>query len=1010
MSTLDLKPSHAPLKKYYDALEQFGQMAITHELGVEIAFYELLNHCARKMGERWAIVRARRVKGAKGKDVVPDATVLGEGLVRGFWEAKDSADDLKVEARKKFEKGYPKDNILFQEPRRALLYQDGLLKFEGEITDPEKLVQVLKLFFEYRRPEHEEWEKAVEEFKVQVPNLAEALKAAIEKERKTNKRFIAAFDGFYALCRQAINPNLSAEAVEGMLIQHLLTERIFRKVFDNPDFSRRNVIAAEIEKVIDALTSRSFNREQFLKDYDFFYKAIERNAENARDYSEKQTLLNTVYERFFQGWSVKEADTHGIVYTPQSIVDFMVRSVDQILTSKFGCSINDESVHILDPFVGTGNFIVKVVRELSPTAVGRKYSAGLHCNEILLMPYYIACMNIEHAYHERTGEYKAFPGICLVDTFELSEGDQTKLGFMAEENAERVEQQKRAPIFVVIGNPPYNGSQMDDNDNNKNRKYPILDARVSSTYTASSKASLKKYGDPYIKALRWATDRIPPDRGIVCLITNHSFLAKTVFDGIRAHIRRDFDEAYFLDLGGNVFDNPKLSGTVHNVFQIKVGVSINFLIRKTESNERSCQLNYSRLDEYWTREQKLRFLDERGAYNKLNWSVIRPDKDEDWLLGEKDVTFSLGLPMAGLIFGDNAIGISTNRDPWVYSFSPTDLYQRSGILVRRFNTEVSRWIGNGRPENVDDFVDYDSIKWSEHLKKELQHGKATSLEAGTLRRVEYRPFTGLTLFEHPVFVDRPGRQPGFDITFDSPAIALSGTASNKPFQCLMSASVVSLDFLEKTQVFPLRVAGTDNLRNEALDLFQAHYKDASLTKSAVFYYVYGVLHDPEYRTRYAANLKRELPRIPFAPDFWAYAKAGQRLAELHMEYEKQKPYPLQETFKPGKFEWRVEKMKLSKDKTQLIYNEHLTLSGIPKAVFAYQLGNRSALEWVVDQYQVSTDKRSGIVNDPNREDDPEYIYRLVRQVITVSLETVALVNALPGLALPQTAQSAATVQ
>ena len=363
-----------------------------------------------------------------------------------------------------------------------------------------------------------------------------------------------------------------------------MTERIFRTVFQNSEFTRRNAIAKEIETVILALTSQSFSREEFLKRFDHFYRAIEQTASTIDSFPEKQTFLNNIYERFFQGFSVDVADTHGIVYTPQPIVNFMVKSVEDILQKEFGKSLSDENVHILDPFVGTGNFMVHIIDEIKKTSLERKYANELHCNEVMLLPYYIASMNIEHEYFEKVGRYEPFEGICLVDTFDMAEQNQTSLSFMTEENTSRIERQKRSPITVVIGNPPYNVGQLNENDNNKNRKYKVMDKRVAETYAKDSKATNKNaLSDPYVKAIRWATDRIKDD-GIVALVTNGSFIDSIAFDGMRSNLEKDFDAIYVLDLGGDVRRNPKLSGTTHNVFGIQVGVSVNIFVKKGRQN------------------------------------------------------------------------------------------------------------------------------------------------------------------------------------------------------------------------------------------------------------------------------------------------------------------------------------------------------------------------------------------------------------------------------------------
>ena len=579
MHRLNLKPTHKPVEEYYKALAQFKVLRVTHEGAVRSAFQDLLAACGRQFN--WTLVPEWPIKRAARHALRVDGALLDQYRLRhGVWEAKDESDDLPKEIKKKVAAGYPTDNILFQAPERAILWQNGREVFDADLTRADELVKALTHFFEYQPPAYEQWEQAVADFQTEIPEFGRALTELIEQERKTNPRFRAAFGDFYELCRQSINPNLSEQAVEEMLIQHMLTERIFRTVFRNSDFTRRNVIAHEIEKVIDALTARAFSREEFLRRFDHFYRAVETTAATIDDFAQKQEFLNAVYEKFFQGFSVKVADTHGIVYTPPSIVSFKVRSVEEILQKEFGRSLSSEGVHILDPFVGTGNFIVHVMQAIKKTALPQKYAAELHCNEVMLLPYYIASLNIEHEYFELTGAYEPFPGICLVDTFELAEAGQAALSFMTPENTQRVERQKRSPITVVIGNPPYNAWQLNENDNNKNRKYKQMDRRVAETYAKDSKATNKNaLSDPYIKAIRWASDRIGAE-GIVAFVTNNSFVDNLAFDGMRKHLAQDFDELYVLDLTGNVRKNPKLSGTTHNVFGIQVGVSINIFVRK----------------------------------------------------------------------------------------------------------------------------------------------------------------------------------------------------------------------------------------------------------------------------------------------------------------------------------------------------------------------------------------------------------------------------------------------
>jgi hypothetical protein len=392
MPSLNLKPTHAPVKKYYATLQRFARGHFDKEGNIRGAFEDLLKHCARQYD--WTLVPEYSIPRKDRNPLSVDGALLDAfNLPRGYWEAKDTKDSLEAEMKKKFEVGYPRSNILFQRPDRALLFQDGRIAFNDSIEDAEKLVAVLRLFFEWRQPDHDSWDRAASDFSERIPEIARGVMKLIDEERRTNRVFVERFAAFAELCRESINPDLKDEAVEEMLVQHLLTERIFRQIFGNREFTRRNVIAAEIEKVIDSLTSHHFSRDEFLRELDPFYKAIEQAASTVEDYSQKQQFLNTIYERFFQSFNRKQADTHGIVYNPQPIVDFMVRSVEEILKTEFSRSLSDKDVHILDPFVGTGNFITRVMREIKTSHLPQKYREELRCNEVMLLPYYIASTN-----------------------------------------------------------------------------------------------------------------------------------------------------------------------------------------------------------------------------------------------------------------------------------------------------------------------------------------------------------------------------------------------------------------------------------------------------------------------------------------------------------------------------------------------------------------------------------------------------------------------------------------
>ena len=1026
MPNLNIKPTHKPIKNYYAELETYERLGEQNEGTVRAAFQSLLQHYCHQSNLTLLCEKTRYTP--EKRRITPDGEIVDTfKLPYGYWEAKDTQDDLHVEANKKFAAGYPSKNIVIQSPTHALLYQHGQLQLDLDISEPRNLVRVLQGFFTYQEENIAAWHTAVSEFRETVPELGEQLAALIETERQNNPQFQKAFTSFHQQCKASINPNLSIAAVEEMLIQHLLTERIFRTVFNNRDFTRRNIIAREIENVIDALTSQTFDRNQFLQSLDPFYVAIERTAATITDFSQKQGFLNTVYEQFFQGFSVKVADTHGIVYTPQPIVDFMVKSVEHILQTEFNRSLADTGVNIIDPFVGTGNFIVRLMQELDPISLERKYTADppeLQCNEVMLLPYYIASLNIEHEFYTATNRYVPYEGLCLVDTFELAE-EREQLQLFTPDNTARVEKQKESEMFVVIGNPPYNVGQVNENDNNKNREYETMDDLIKETYAKDSKATLRsQLYDPYVKAIRWALNRIG-DEGVVTFVTNNSFLEGLAFDGMRKHLAEDCDAIYILDLGGNARKGLKVSDA--NVFGIRVGVSINLFVKKREKSSESARIFYYRTDDLWKREQKFDFMTERQHIGDIEWQSIQPDERYTWLTkglhAEFDTFISMGTKAAkaqkgeasDVIFKTYSNGVMTDRDAWVYNFNRDALSENISRMIGNYNAEVARW---GQQKNhrtdLDDFVISDDtiIKWSSTLKQKLKSGQSTKFASSKIRQSLYRPFTKSNLYFDKMMNDRvlvfPFIFPTLETEIENRIICLTDKGSEKPFMVVMSNQLTDRKFVGSgsgTQCFPFYIYDEDgtnrreNITDWALTEFCTHYKDDTITKWDIFHYNYGLLHHRDYREKYEANLKRDLPHIPFTEDFWGFAEAGKRLAEIHVNYESQPEYDrLKFVQNPDvPLNWDVEKMKLTKDKTSLVYNDFLTISNIPEKIYDYRLGTRSALDWIVDQYRVKTDKRSGIVNDPNRADEPQYIVKLIGKVITVSLETVDIVENLPAL-------------
>ena len=1051
------------IEAYYTALRTYGGLGVTRESSLRSAMQTLLDTAGCEAG--WKLTPEHHLPNGK----IPDGTFLDAfKIAHGYWEAKDTKDDIEIEIEKKFAIGYPADNIIFEDTRRAVLFQGRHNRFEYDLTQRDELLALLRQFTSYQKPHFENFKRAVDEFAMELPKLAKGTQAIIERERESNPAFIAAFGQFHELCMNALNPQISAETIEEMLVQHLLTERLFRTIFENPDFTRRNVIAAEIEKVIDSLMKRSFNRADFLKSLDRFYVPIETEGRGITEWNDKQEFLNKVYERFFQGFSVKQADTHGVVYTPQPIVNFMLASVEHLLQTEFGSSLSARGVNVLDPCTGTGNFVVNLLRHhIARRDMQRKYAEELFANEIMLLPYYIASLNIEHAYYELMGEYAAFEGLCFADTLKLADPEQMAL--FSEVNADRTEREKKSPITVIVGNPPYNAHQQYENDNNKNVRYRFVEDKITSTYMKASKATNKNaLWDAYVKFFRWATDRLKGEDGIICYVSNNSFLEQFAFDGMRKFLAEEFTTIYHLDCGGNVRKNPRLSGTTHNVFGIQVGVGITILVRRQNENAKK-QIFYYAMGEDDRATDKLAELSKYKDITSVAWKELTPDAKNSWLTDKFHADFDTFLPLGNktgkaakgepeTIFKTYSNGLKSNRDSIVYDADAARLAKRMKQFIADYNSEVDRWVRSDKRVTVDNFVSYEKVNWSEGLKNYLKRGKIATFDEAKIRQAMYRPFCTQYLYFDALLNERRYQLdyifPHVEQETENKVIWLK-VGSEVPMFALVTNILPDLLPQGGSQCFPFYTYDLDeegkvvrrkeNITDWALGQFREAHGPA-VTKWDIFYYVYALLHSPAYRARYAENLKRELPRIPLAPprhggteeapgeenergillkedaadvllsspatssenpprlrasvvqnEFFRVAAIGKRLADLHRDYENAAEYGLQAIEnRDVPYQWRVEKMKLSKDRTQIVVNASLTLAGIPAEVFGYRLGNRSALEWVIDQYAVTTDKRSGLVSDPNREEAKDYIVGLIGKVITVSLETVRLVRELEG--------------
>lgn len=942
----------------------------------------------------------------------------------GYWEAKDEKDDLDEEIAYKFRRGYPQDNIIFEDSREAVLFQNRQEVMRCPVVDADRLQQLLSLFFAHERREIAEFRKAVAQFKADLPAVLGGLRDMIEQQHAANAEFRAAMARFLRQGKETINPALTEADVREMLIQHILTEEIFAKVFDDADFHRQNNVA----KQLYALEAEFFTgavKKRTLKAMEPYYAAIRATAAQISSHHEKQTFLKVIYENFYKVYNKKAADRLGVVYTPNEIVRFMIEGADWLCQEHFGKRLIDKGVEILDPAAGTGTFVTELIEYFrgQPTKLRHKYLEELHANEVAILPYYVANLNIEATYAAVMGEYEEFRNLCFVDTLDnvaalrAAKGAQADLfGAVSEENVERIKRQNARKISVIIGNPPYNANQINENENNKNRGYPEIDRRIKATYVAASTAQKTKLYDMYARFFRWASGRVA-ENGIVAFVTNRSFIDRRTFDGFRKTVAEEFNDIYIVDLGGDVRDDPRLSGTKHNVFGIQTGVAISFMVKRAKA--KGCRIRYTSRPELETAEEKLAFLGSKELSTQ-EFKEIKPSDACDWITIENN-DYKIFLPIADKttkqieaksqersIFKLFSLGVSTNRDEWLYDIDKNYLISKIHYAIKEYGAHSCK---------SNDFSS--SIKWSETLKRRKIKNERENFDRSLIRKAAYRPFFKVWLYQSKLFVDRLGHSESiFPPGQENIAICFSDVGHRTDFCALAVSGLADLHFgaaVDAYQQVPrYRFSDghrIDNITDWALAQFREHYAtqaakpERPITKDAIFHYVYAILYDPIYRETYALNLKREFPRIPFYPDFWRWAEWGEALLRLHVGYETVEPWPLRRVGVPDERSRKAglpPRPLLRADKAEgvIVLDSETQLSGVPAEAWAYRLGNRTALEWVLDQHKEKTPKDPTIrehFNTYRFADHKEKVIDLLKRVTRVSVETVAITEAMRRL-------------
>jgi predicted helicase len=871
-------------------------------------------------------------------------------------------------------------------------------------------------------------------------------------ENSANTQEKAAFKAFAAELRDDLNDSISDGDIVEMLAQHLITKPVFDALFDEYSFASHNPMSKAMQGVLDALHEHHLAKEA--DTLEKFYASVRQRAAGINNAQGKQKIIVELYDKFFANAFPRMRDKLGIVYTPVEVVDFILHSVNHLLQQEFGQTLGSKGVHIIDPFTGTGTFITRLIQSglIKPEELPHKYKNEIHANELVLLAYYIAAINIEAAYHgEVNDKYTPFEGICLTDTFQMYEKDDLVDALLVDNSARR-KRQKDLDIRVIVGNPPYSVGQEDANDNNQNVIYPSLDSRIRTTYAARSNLTMvRSLYDSYIRAIRWASDRIG-DAGIIGFVTNAGWVEANTADGLRKCLVDEFSNLYVFHLRGNQRTSGETSrkegGKIFGSGS-RAPIAISLLVKNPDAATQG-QIYFHDIGDYLSREEK---LEKVAAFASIagikEWQTITPDAHGDWLK-QRDDSFGefvvLGDKKGGgiAVFDEYSRGPQTGRDAWSYNCSKSSLSKNIDFMIGNFNNEVDRFaISHASKDKKDreklapNFVNNDSTKisWTPNLLNDLVQGVKREFNPESKVVALYRPFFKVWLYnEKALMWSRYQMHRVFPYARkENVAICIPGRGGDKGFSALVTNHIHDLNLapgMGGYQCFPLyrydETAQTasddlfaekdevglrrrDAITDAGLAHFQAAYTGEQISKEDVFYYVYGIFHSPDYRERFADNLSKELPRIPAvkrATDFWAFSKAGRALADLHLNYETVEPYPLNVEAKGTltNADYYVEKMKFAKkgDKTTVIYNHRITLKGIPEAAWDYEVNGKSALDWVMERQAVRTDKASGIVNDANdwaieTMGNPKYPLELFQRVITVSLETIRIVQGLPPL-------------
>jgi len=850
-----------------------------------------------------------------------------------------------------------------------------------------------------------EYTQAIDEFAKNLEDIIDNTKSMIEKGISGNKQYDTEARKLLKMCQNVINDKMVMNDIKEMLIQHILTYRIFALVYDEHDFHNINAVAKSLESLKDLLQIPSDTVD---------YKTMELIAESITGMDQKQEFLKKIYETFYQKYDPAKANKDGIVYTPSEVVNFMVRSTDQLLKKHFKKSISDDGITILDPATGTGTFLVHILKQISVDKLEQKYTKELHANEISVLPYYIAALNIEHTYQDLKGDYKEFENICWMDTLDIGIKDYEKLSAYFEENdnVKRISRQQKSEICVVIGNPPYNATQTSLNNANPSDKYPHIDKMIQEDYSKYSTAkNINTSVDMYKRFLKWSSERIRGN-GMVVFVSNNSFLDATADDGLRKSIYEEFDYIYAINLKGNARtfgeERRKQKGNVFND-KVRVGVAISFLIKTGENHS---EIQYAEVEDYTTSKEKLKWLDDNHL-STLKFKEIIPDNNGVWL-NQTDNDFDKLPPVLPREFKESIFkfstqGIKTNKDEWAYDYNLSNLQNKIKYYISTYNDELKKYQTEyPKTKKLIELVSK-KIKWSDDPLLNLQRGTSIVYSDNNIQSTMYRPFVIKHQYYANIITERmrgfsnifKNEQPNLLIGFPSPA-------TNVVFNTIGINTLTDSGLLSSTQNIPLWTYDDNNKKisnvtEYGLRWFQNHY-NKRITEEDIFYYVYAMFNDPKYEEKYRYNLRRNFPRIPLAKNFEKYSDIGRKLFDLHCNFNDVKEYGLKRTDKIAKKNQVRLLLRKEKDKIKIIIDDITIMENVPKEIFEYTLGSKNPLQWVLEFYKESKNQISNSSSDDESirkrftaykfEEYKEQVIILLDKLTTLCVETIKLRNQL----------------